>query len=66
MVIGRLILDKKFDGDTMNFIVLLTEDSTNEIKKTLESRDYYVGVNGSINYSTSDGVSDLVFLELSS
>ena len=55
-----------FDGDTMNFIVLLTEDSTNEIKKTLESRDYYVGVNGSINYSTSDGVSDLVFLELSS
>ena len=66
MVIGRLILDKKFDGDTMNFIVLLTEDSTNEIKKTLESRDYYVGVNGNINYSTSDGVSDLVFLELSS
>lgn len=54
------------DGDTMNYEVLLTVDASEEIEKLLNSSQYYVGVDGSMNFSASNEVSDLVFKELSS
>ena len=54
------------DGDTMNYEVLMTADANEEISKLLNSARFYVGIQGSINFSSSNDVSDLVFKELTS
>lgn len=54
------------DGDTMNYEVLMTADANEEIRNLLNSARFYVGIQGSINFSSSNDVSDLVFKELTS
>ena len=65
---GRLAhdLDKKFDGDTCSFTCVLTDESISEIEDLLDSKDFYVGVNGKITFSASNDVSNLVFAEMTS
>lgn len=53
------------DGDMMNYVVLLTNDSTEEIATLLRSAKYYVGIGDSMNFSSDTDVSELVFKELS-
>lgn len=55
-----------FDGDMMNYIVLLTSDARTEIKKTLRSRSYYVNLENTLNFSSANDISNLVCAELSS
>ena len=60
------MLDNKFDGDTCSFTCVLTDESISEIEDLLNSKDFYVGVNGKITFSASNDVSDLVFAEMTS
>lgn len=55
-----LRLTADFDGDTMSATAVWSEESKAEIKKTLNSRNYYVGVNGKMSFSASNDVTDLV------
>lgn len=54
------------DGDTMNYEVLMTVDANEEIDRLLKSAKYYVGLNGTMNFSSNNDVSELVFKELTS
>lgn len=56
--LGRLGAD--FDGDTCSGTCILTDDAREEVKRVLNSRDYYVGVNGKMSFSASNDVIDLV------
>ncbi len=44
--------------------VVLTEDGNNEITEMLNKKEYYVGVDGRPNFSTSNDVLDLLFKEM--
>lgn len=61
--LGRLGAD--FDGDMMNLDIAMTSDAIEEIKSLLNSKNYYVGIDGRMNYSVANDVSNLVFAELS-
>jgi len=62
---SRTYLNNKFDGDMMSAISVLTDEGQHEIKQLLSSKDYYVGVNGKMVFSTENDISKLVFMELS-
>lgn len=62
--IGRLGAD--YDGDAMSLICVLTEEAKAEVKKKLNSRDYYVGVNGKMSFSASNDIVDLVLANMTS
>lgn len=47
-------LDADFDGDTMSLNIVYTEEAKEEVKKVLNSRAYYVGTNGKMNFSASN------------
>lgn len=57
-------LGADFDGDTVSFTCVLTEEAKEEVKKTLNSRNYYVGVNGKMSFSASNDVVDLVLASM--
>jgi hypothetical protein len=38
----------------------MTEDAKDEIKKTLNSKDYYVGINSRMSFSANTDVIELV------
>jgi len=59
-------LNNKFDGDVMSFVPVMTDESIAEVTKLLASRDYYVGVDGKMVFSSSNDVSELVFSEMTS
>lgn len=50
----------------MNFIVLMTEESQQEIDNLLHTRAYYVNLENELNFSSANDVSNLVCAELSS
>lgn len=50
----------------MNYEVLMTLDANEEIDQMLKSAKYYVGLKGSMNFTSSNDISDLVFKELTS
>ena len=54
--LGKLGADH--DGDTIGTSVLMTEEANEEIKKLLGSKKYYVGADGSLNYSASVDVAE--------
>ena len=58
----RLTAD--FDGDVCSLTAVMSDEGIDEIKELLSSKDYYVGVNGQIVFSSSNDVSDLVFAEM--
>ena len=45
------MLNNKFDGDKMALVVCYSQESRQEIKKLLNSRNYYVGTDGRISFS---------------
>lgn len=57
-------LGADFDGDRCNFTCLLTDESQEEIKKVLNSKNYYVGVNGQMNFSVNSEIIELVVASL--
>lgn len=60
--IGRLAAD--YDGDTVSFTCILTEDGKNEIKDILASEKYYVGINGKMSFSANTDIIELVLLNI--
>jgi hypothetical protein len=60
--IGRL--DADYDGDTMSFTCVMTEDAKAEIKKTLNSQNYYVGVNAKMAFSANTDIIELVLANM--
>lgn len=60
--LNRLTAD--FDGDVLSFTCLLAEDSKKEIADKLNSRDYYVGVNGKMFFSANTDIIELVLANM--
>lgn len=58
----RLTAD--FDGDTCSFTPVLTTEGIEEIRALLNSKEYYVGIDGKMNFSCKGDISNLVFLEM--
>lgn len=54
-----------FDGDMMDYEVPMTMEAIEEISSLLKSANYYVGVDGRMNYSVETVVNKLLFQELS-
>ena len=61
---SRTLLNNKFDGDTCSFNVVYTENAKKEIKTLLDSRHYYVGVDGRMNFSADTDVISLVLASI--
>ena len=53
-----------FDGDTCSLTAVMADESIDEIKQLLNSRDYYVGVSGKLVFSSQNDNSALVFAEV--
>lgn len=62
--IGRLGAD--YDGDTVSFTCVMTEDAKAEVKKTLNSKDYYVGINNKMSFSANTDIIELVLGNMTS
>jgi hypothetical protein len=62
--LGRLGADH--DGDLCSLTALLTDDAKEEIKTVLNSRNYYVGVNGKMAFSANNDVISLVLANVTS
>lgn len=52
-------LGADYDGDMCSATAVLSEDGKEEVRRTLNSRNYYVGVNGKMNFSASSDVINL-------
>ena len=48
-----------FDGDKCSFIPLLSNDSIKEVRKTLDSASYYLGVDGRLFHGPNDFVAEI-------
>lgn len=53
-------LGADFDGDTVSFTCVITEEAKEEVKKKLSSKEYYVDVNNSMYFGGETDVSTLV------
>lgn len=62
--IARLGAD--YDGDTCSLICFMSEEAKEEVRELLNSRNYYVGVNGKMSFSASNDVIDLVLANITS
>jgi hypothetical protein len=45
-------LDLDFDGDTMSFTAMFSDESANEIKKTLNSTKFYKDFRGKLSFNS--------------
>lgn len=57
-------LGADFDGDTMSFILLYTEESIKEVDELLNTKEYYLNTLGEINYSVSNNTLDITLKSL--
>lgn len=64
-ILHLLRLTADFDGDMCSFTAVLTVEGIEEIRNLLNNKDYYVGVDGKMAFSSSNDISDLIFAELS-
>lgn len=62
--LSRLTAD--FDGDTVSATATWTDESKAEIKEKLNSKNYYVGVNGKMTFSAGNDITDLVLSNMTS
>jgi len=53
-------------GDTCSATALLTEDSKQEIKAMINSRNFYVAVNGRMAFSANDDIIELTLSNMTS
>lgn len=58
------LLGADHDGDMCSFIALLTDEASQEAATTFNWANYYVGVDGRMNFSSANHISDLVFSEM--
>lgn len=59
-------LGADFDGDVMSATAVWTDEAKAEIKSYLASKNYYVGVNGKVAFSSSNDIVDLVLSNMTS
>jgi hypothetical protein len=59
-------LGADFDGDMCDLICLLTEEAKDEINAVLNSKNYYVSVDGQMAFSASNDIIDLVVANMTS
>lgn len=52
------------DGDVLSYALLFTDESVDEVKKLLSSKEYYLDPSSSLNYSVSNHVIDSLLLSL--
>lgn len=57
-------LDADFDGDTCSYTAVLTDEAQEEVKKLLRSKAYYLTIDGTMSFSASDDVVQLVFANM--
>lgn len=57
-------LGMDFDGDKASFICVLSDDSKQEINDLLNSRKFYVGVDGKMAFSASTPITNLVLASM--
>lgn len=50
----------RYDGDTCSLTCVFVDESVQEVTKMLNSRDYYIAPDGSMAFSSSNDVLDLV------
>lgn len=55
-------LGADFDGDLCSLICLMLDESHDEIRELMSSRNFYVGVNGKMPFSAANDVIDLVMV----
>ena len=60
--LSRLTAD--FDGDTCSLTPVMSEEGIDEIRTLLNSKNYYVGVDGNVVFSSENDISKLVFAEM--
>jgi DNA-directed RNA polymerase beta' subunit len=53
-----------FDGDMCNYTAVLTDEAQEEVKKLLRSKAYYLTIDGTMSFSASDDVVQLVFANM--
>lgn len=53
-----------YDGDTISFTVLFTDESIKEIDDLLSDKKYYIKPDGKIIYSAANDISNLVLKHL--
>lgn len=58
-------LDADFDGDKCSYTIVFSEESCNEVKNMLRMKSTYIGTDGSVLYSASNTVIDVVTKTLS-
>ena len=57
-------LNADYDGDMCSYTAVLTDEAQSEVKNLLRSRNYYVNIDGSMAFSASDAVVQLVFANM--
>lgn len=57
-------LGADYDGDTCSLNVVYSDEAKAEVKKCLNSRKYYVGVNGRMNFSAATDTVDYVLASM--
>ena len=55
-----------YDGDTSSLTCVWTEDSVKEIQDLLNSRDYYVNIDGKMTFSLKDDIINLMLASFTS
>lgn len=58
------LLGADFDGDTGSLTIVFTDESTEEVKKKLASRDYYVNPNNTMNFSGNTDIIEYVLANM--
>jgi hypothetical protein len=53
-----------FDGDKANFNIIMTEEANAEAEKLLNSREYYISVEGKLAFPSGNLITDLALLTL--
>lgn len=55
-----------YDGDCCSLTCIWTEDSVKEIQNLLNSRDYYVNIDGKMTFSLKDDIINLMLASFTS
>ena len=56
----------RYDGDCCSLTCVWTEDSVKELEGLLNSRDYYVNIDGRMTFSHNDDIINLMLASFTS
>ena len=57
-------LGADFDGDTMSYTPVMTDEGIADVRRLLNSKEYYKSLGGGLIFTASNNISDLVTAEL--